>query len=189
MMHIVDYLPRVDYTVATLAMVSGLGLGGAWVYKFAVKPGQVLEEWGIKGAEAQSSWVVLVNIMRFCAMSVSIQLFITLYLFYSVSLPASIWFLFWTMFAFTMLHGFRAFGEKKSADVNDAEVANAKKHFMIFGSVTTLLFAAGCVMAMEMYNGYEFVNDSKKGLPEELSYFTEAAKSRFLSFKQHVMTV
>lgn len=187
-MSLYDVLPRFDNFMCTVALVAGFGLNLAWMYKFTAKPADTLEGWGVKGAHEGKYWATVVNLMRFLACSVFLHSCVAVYFLSYVSMFQGIFYLFLVTLGFTCLHAYRAFAEKSGANINEGEVAIAKTNFAIFATVTFLLFLAWFVLYLELYNGLNYTDDAKHGLPKDLSHFVEdKLVRRFLSFKQHVL--
>jgi len=181
-------LPQIQYDwyLGLTAVAFSVAYTSLWTYKSVGDPKKTVADLGYANATADASFPALVHILRMIAGVSLLSHGLAFYFWHTISLTAAVWFLFLFDIPQLLAMIYRGYFEDASSGSNSAKSAeNSRKNLRLFGVKAGLLFLAGLVFYMEFYNGLDYVDDNKHGLPENLTMMLGVVKNKFMKGSHH----
>lgn len=182
------YWPAIqwDWWVGTVALVCCSLFTCQAVQKAVQKPAELLAEFGYGQANKDSSWAVLVQVLRYVAGYMVMTNVFALYYWYSINMAYAIKFMFLMEIGIVAALAYRAFAEdEKNGLCTKVSKENAKKNLKVYGAKAGALAVAGTFLWLELWNGTNYTKDAKHGLPEELTMMLGVVENKFLKGGHH----
>jgi len=177
------YWPAIqwDFWIGLAAIAGTAAYNCAFAYKMCYQPTEMLSTLGYGQASKDSSWAVLVMMLRWVSTYKLLIAAFGVYYWYAVSMRYSVWFLFCMEAPSLALHAWRAFKEdEKNGMMSKMSKENSKQSLKTIGAQVGALAVAGTFLWFEFYNGTNYVKDAKHGLPEELTMMLGVVRNKFL---------